>query len=201
LTDGGNGNIWAIADYAAVVASFETFVAPLAPNPGPALNTNEAQTGIISAAGRINNKVIPFALRSWTRIGFGAISDGASNTALLIEKSADAQKYNVVSLPNQPWMVTGEVGGLFQANWHTNGRFCIAAASDGDQTVRNRSMTADPLPDHATNEQGIGSPHPGTISSVFGDGSTHSLSATFSWDSQWMLVTRNDGNVVDFESF
>ena len=204
LTDSGTGDIWAISDYAAVIASFERFRAPLAGNQGPVLDTNEAQTGIISAAGQIRFLPQPRTLTNWTKIGFGAIADGASNTALLIEKSADARKYSVAR-PGQPWLVTGEVGGMFQANWHTNGRFCRPVVMDNDQTQNRRSMDTTNslgiLPDDETNEQGIGGPHPGTISSVFGDGSTHSLSATFSWDSQWMLVTRNDGNVVDFESF
>lgn len=201
LTNSGTGARWAISDYAAVVASFPTWRAPIAPNPGPSLDTAAGQSGIISAAGQIDNSSGNKTLRRWTKIGFGAISDGSSNTAMLIEKSADARKYNIARSGGF-WRVVGEAGGMYQSNWHTNGRLCRPGpVQDNDQVSNNRALSASPRAADETNEQGIGGPHPGTVSSVFGDGSTHSLSAQMDWDTQYLLVTRNDGLVVDADSF
>ena len=200
LTNSATGSVWAISDYAAVVASYPTWNAPLAPNPGPAFDAANAQTGIIAAVGQIDTSSGNKTLKKWSKIGFGAITDGSSNTALLIEKSADSKKYSVAR-PNGFWRVIGETGGMYQANWHTNGRFCKPVVMDNDQVANERSLSANPKPVDETNEQGIGGPHPGTVSAVFGDGSTHSLNSTMSWDTQWKMVTRNDGLVLDFGNF
>ncbi len=200
LTNSGTGSVWAISDYCAVLASYPNWTAPLAPNPGPDYPEQTAQTGIIAVVGQIDNSSGGKTLQRWSKIGFGAIADGSSNTALLLEKSADARKYNVARSEGF-WRVVGETGGMFQANWHTNGRFCKPITMDNNQTDNNRSMSNNPRPADETNEQGIGGPHPGTLSAVFGDGSTHSLSENTPWDTQWMLVHRSDGNVVDFDSF
>jgi len=166
------GERFALADYCAVIASFSGgFRAPIAPAPTDGINnTPEGQTGIIAAAGLVMGPNNAKELTRWPPVTFGSISDGSSNTALFIEKSADARKYNISDAPT-PFAYLGETGGMYQGNWHTNGRFCRPAVMDNDQVSNRRSM------------------------------STNSLAATLSWDTQYILVTRNDGNVVNFDEF
>ena len=130
-------------------------------------------------------------------VGFGNLIDGSSNTAMLIEKSQDAREYSkTIDAPR--WMIIGNVGGIHTPGLHTNGRFPMPFLADGDQQYRDDNPN--PFNASASNEQVFGSAHPGTVSAVFGDGSTHSLDINMPHFLILDLCHRSDGNVVDHTS-
>jgi hypothetical protein len=162
-------------------------------------DTVQIYTGLIARAGQVSrwsqggNETV----REFVTVSFGRIKDGSAYTVLLMEKSADAQNYSaVVSGPE--WGMIGNTGGMLAPGWHTNGRFIRPLVADNEP----RSTTpATPDGARTSNEQGFGSPHPGTTTAVLGDGSTHSVSNNISWDILSDICMRDDGYQVDHSSF
>lgn len=157
-------------------------------------NTEAFSTGIIARAGTLMDNQADLRFGS---VGFGSITDGSSNTAILIEKAADAQKYSF-DTTNPPWQAIGHTGGIFAPGFHTNGRFIRPFVADNDGSVNRRD---NPRDDRESNEQNFGSAHPGSVNAVFGDGSTHSLSLDTPRATIQDLCQRADGFVIDFEDF
>ena len=151
--------------------------------------------GIISMGGLMQDATMVGT--NFPDIGFGNLTDGSSNTAMLIEKSQDAREYTkTIDAPR--WMIIGNVGGIHTPGLHTNGRFPMPFVADNDRQVRDNNPN--PFNDAASNEQVFGSAHPGTVGAVFGDGSTHSLSMDMSHSLILDICIRADGNVVDHNS-
>lgn len=127
-------------------------------------------------------------------LGYGAISDGSSNTLLLAEKSARASNYN----PVEGVSVTGS---NYWDNIEKNGLV------DNDlSTVRGLHWwSTSAYPD--SNNNGLahlgtfGSAHPGTFSVVLGDGSTHSTDLDIDFVVMYRLGARNDGTVFNISEF
>ena len=194
-----SGAQWAQGDYANPEGAYPSWRAPNRPSPGPAYNTPQIYTGLIARAGSVlrwpngGNEVD----RQYTKIGFGQAPDGVSNTVLLMEKAADGAFYSAVTdLP--AWGMVGNVGGLMVPGWHTNGRFVKPLIPDNEA----RSTTPlTPSGSQASNEQGFGGPHPGTTTAALGDGSTHAVKNTVSWDILQDICFRNDGYVVSHDDF
>jgi len=190
-----NGAPWAQGDYANPEAAYPGWRAPNRPSPGPAWGDPGIYTGLIARAGSVKrwpnggNET----QSKYGKVGFGAASDGSSNTVLLMEKSADAKFYS--SIHDAPaWGMIGHVGGMMVPGWHTNGRFIRPLVADNE--ARGTSPST-PSGSQTSNEQGFGSPHPGTTSAVFGDGSTHSVNNLISWDVLQDICLRADGTIVD----
>lgn len=200
---------WFCGDY----ANFEgrqDLVEPLDPNEEPILNLNKIDfyTGLISRSGSFgsdprapenssNNQFKPAR-----RVGIESATDGASKTILLAESSQDATAYSGIS-PDH-WQHVGNVGGVYAPGFYTNGRFNKPSTwekslkgdneepSDTDRGLNEQYNLT-------TNERGFGSAHAGTVTSVFGDGSTHSISMDID---QWVfrnLCERADSLVIDFD--
>ena len=185
-----SGIRWFCGDYANPEAAYSNWRAPKYPAPGPGFGEAGFFVGIIARRGDMNNNGTAID-QDFSEIGFGQINDGASNTIMFMEKSADAQKYSGV-WPNS-WQIVGENSGLIAPGFHTNGRFIRPLVSDSEERTTNSN--------EAINEQGFGSAHPGIVASVFGDGSTHSFRLTVSWDVLHDCCTRNDGYIVNHEDF
>ena len=148
--------------------------------------------GIIVDAGSVVGRGRNAVLTKSASIDFGSISDGSSNTFILCEKSIDANDYGTLSQQTfAPWQALGHVGGLVEAGRFTNSRLIErnGLIPDNQQRAEN--------PDRLTVERGFGSPHPGTCSSVFGDGSTHSLSIDINPAIFHDLANRADGFIID----
>ena len=190
-----NGAAWAQGDYANPEAAYPNWRAPNRPSPGPGWGNPAIYTGLIARGG---------STRRWPNggnqaqddygdIGFGQVTDGTSNTILLMEKSADARNYSaIVDAP--AWGMIGQVGGMMVPGWHTNGRFVRPLLSD----TADRSVSpATPSGAQTSNEQGFGSGHPQVVTAVFGDGSTHAVLKQISWDVLQDLCFRADGFVLD----
>ncbi|MEM7781880.1 MAG: DUF1559 domain-containing protein [Planctomycetota bacterium] len=146
-------------------------------------------TGIIARRGHINNN--PDVVREYGTVNFGDVSDGSSNVVMLMEKSMPANQYSGVFAT--AWRMIGNVGGLAAPGWHTNGRFIRPIRPDSE-------VRPDPSP-NPTNEQGFGGPHPGVMTTVFGDGATHSFNNDISWTNFHDVCIRNDGVTIDHSRF
>jgi prepilin-type N-terminal cleavage/methylation domain-containing protein len=176
-----------------------TFSSTSDPNP---TESTTVFTGII-AKGAHGNTASGVAKR-YSKIGFGQIADGSSNTFLFMEKAVNARNYSF-SRDNQykDWWDTGY---FHNADYTTLRMISIGSSSAwfgsesigplADNAVRPESWV-DSFSDGRTRELGFGSPHPGTMTAVFGDGSTHSISLDADLTSLIRVGRRADGFVVD----
>jgi len=180
-------------------------------NPGdtPAdFNTLDWHSGLIRPAGTIDGPRT--TTRNFARIGYAGIVDGSSNTALLLEKSATSLNYNPVVNAHPPWKHRGVLGGLFAPGYGTNTRSigpfnpdnatmvtlawgAVRIRATGDGQLSWRGWPVD--------ENTFGSAHPGTVSAVFADGSTHSMSMDTDHQVIDDVGIHNDGHVVDHGNF
>jgi prepilin-type N-terminal cleavage/methylation domain-containing protein len=174
-------DIYALGDYAGVMANWndpgwggfawQTSVPP---------RTNEEAlvwTGILVKGGQVNKAANPPQIWKFAKVDFKSIEDGSSNTILLAEKAVNAQYWTIPSSATWPyWEMYGYYTG---ADWPhmrlfgalrpggPNASPEVPLRSDSD--VRSGSSAPQP-------EYGFGSAHPGLICSVWGDGSTRTIS-------------------------
>lgn len=197
----------AVADYAGVMGSWNEpdwngFTWQHYMDPAP----NEAQavwTGIIAKGGHY--EINADRTFRFSKIGFGAISDGSSNTIMMMEKAVNARNYQLTNLTDGVW-VFWEIWGQYSgADWGTmrmiapqnatNGttgpNFQVGLLSDTGQRADWQFMSST-----ITQELGFGSAHPGTTSAVFGDGSTHSVSNNVDIYALQAVGDRADGIVA-----
>ncbi len=168
-------------------------------------------TGLLRAVGETNGGGI--TQQAYPRIGYQGLTnlDGSSNTALLIEKSAFTKNYNPV-LSNGFWG-WGYTGGQFAPGVRTNSRLVLGFIADNATQIPNsplfvnfagKNRMAPGVTDNPhvaspreTGELFFGSAHPGTVNSVFADGSTHSISLNVGGPSIHKICFWNDGAVLD----
>ena len=190
-----SGRVWSCGDYASV-ASYDANYHP--PNRVPSLpwGTNndfgsEAAgsynfwCGVITKGGQFNPSI--GRATKGGKTGFAAVIDGSSNTVMYMEKSVDQKQYS--GLHSIAEEIVGESDGMYAPSFFTNGRFIYPLVPDNEERT--------PVPGLALNERSFGSAHPGVVSAVFADGSTHAIATTISWGVLWDISIRNDGNVVD----
>lgn len=161
------------------------------PFPGEAANVF---TGIIGKRQHTQHdwsgNLLDTGITKITQVDFGQITDGASNTFLLMEKAVDATQYNPVVLDG--WR-SGEWGGFMAATTNSNSR-------RPDPAFRSDGEKRDPSgPDVI--EYGFGSAHPGVVVASFGDGSVSTVGMTIDSDVCDECGKRADGAIVDRESF
>lgn len=128
-------------------------------------------------------------LRKFSEVGFGSIIDGSSNTMLFGEKSARSDTYDSIRGEGvYPWQP--ENRGYYTPTYST------ARMWDNSDNNTNPGLLNDNgrVGSHAVS---FGSAHPGTVSNVRCDGSTHSLSLNTGIVAFYKFATRNDGLVVD----
>lgn len=202
--------ILSLIDYAGVIGNWnqpgwQGFAWEHWTNPRPG-EQQLVWTGIISKG--YHHNVPSNSTTRYGKVGFGAIADGASNTILLAEKGANAQNYNLSTSNGWPWW---EAWGQFVgSDWPTMRMFAPATSDNGgagqgnpemvvltDNQVRPSWMRVNSI---QTQEMGFGSPHPGIINAVLGDGSVRSLSNTTDLRILNLLGKRADGLVVDTSS-
>jgi prepilin-type N-terminal cleavage/methylation domain-containing protein/prepilin-type processing-associated H-X9-DG protein len=201
-------NIWYCADYACATpypGAYESETGKaLAAVDGSKFKNQELYVGTIIPSGvgtstNVNDMSTGFS--KWSKVTFGSIADGSSNTLLYGEKSAYTRSY--AGSFETPWKVIGENGGAYTGSFHGVSRFHQPFRSDADDLGGNRTHAGNPDPNNGgpLNEQALGSPHPGSVNAVFGDGSVHSVDINLSSTEMYNLISRNDGQVVDHESF
>jgi len=199
-----------LGDYAGVMGPFSdengdvanyglTFANNTDPNPSESATVF---TGIIAKGAHGNTS--SGNVTRYADIGFSQIRDGSSNTFMFIEKAVNANYYSF-SRDNQfkDWWDTGY---FHNADYTTMRKFSVgsSAAWFGSEDIRPIADNAmrparwvDSFSDGRTRELGFGSAHPGTMTAVFGDGSTHSVSLDADLVSLIRVGRRADGFVVD----
>lgn len=122
-------------------------------------------------------------------IGYGAVTDGSSNTIMIAEKAARSDAYN-------PVQDDATVNRQFN-NFNMRG-----VAGHGYTNVRgadnvNFPTFADSFRGTAFHLLGFGSAHPGTFNAALADGSTQSLPLEISSVDMYRAFVRNDGTVAN----
>ena len=199
-----------LGDYAGVAGPFAdengnvpnyglTFSTSSDPNPN---ESSTVFTGIIAKGGHGNTS--SGNATKYTKIGFGQITDGSSNTFLFVEKAVNAQYYNVSRTSQfQDWWDTGY---FHNADYATLRMFSVASqnawfgpeelSSIADNATRSDSWI-DSSSDNRTRELGFGSAHAGAMNAALGDGSTHSVSSDASLENLIRVGRRSDGFSVN----
>ena len=168
---------------------------------------NEAKTvwtGIIAKRGHVN--VNGPNVTDFTKVGFGAISDGSSNTFMYMEKAVGSQFYNTTDTGDF-W----EGRGYFQPGDWANSRMIAPAAADDGSAASGSGQEVPLYADNQTREGwmyngegkiqsfGFGSPHPGTVVAALGDGSVRSVGLTADLFVLNYLGKRADGVTASME--
>ncbi len=175
-----------------------------APSPTEFLTT---WTGIIAKGGHVNLSATPAEVKVYPKIGFGKIQDGVSNTILFMEKAANAQFYSFQSTQFSDWW---ESGTYHSADWSSMRICCPEFPNDpwGGWRGFDVGLWSDAQERPAavqegtgrTREMGFGSPHPSSVTAVFGDGSTHSIKQNANLLIVNSLGHRQDRTVYSLES-
>lgn len=133
-------------------------------------------------------------VRKHSSVGYGAVTDGSSNTIMFAEKGAWSSNYSPVQnsryANNNNFFSNLENRGIV-GPYHANAR---AAFGNGSPAFPDSDRTLSQL-------GGYGSAHPGTFNSALGDGSTHAISMTVDRLNFIHLGMRNDGMVVNINEF
>lgn len=158
---------------------------------------NAVWNGMIGKAGYVvsdsNGNAV---LNKFSKIGFGGVSDGSSNTLMYAEKSVWARSYNTIRATGSPWEPWWDEHGYFEpGSW--NIRRGISGGNNGAFGFISDSLDRLTGPRGDEQEFGFGSAHPGSVNAVLGDGSTHALSMDTSVDNIARLGNRRDGQVVN----
>ena len=151
-----------------------------------ATESRDKWLGPIAKGGYVETNSGTNNFRKFSDIGFGSISDGSSNTMLFAEKSARSDEYD---------SVRGE--GVFAFGPENRGYY-----SPTFSTCRTWREGGNPGLLSDNDREGLhsvsfGSAHPGTVSNVRSDGSTHSLSLNTDIVAFYKFAVRNDGLVVN----
>ncbi|WP_087149693.1 DUF1559 family PulG-like putative transporter [Mariniblastus fucicola] len=189
-----NGKVYACSDYAGATMYGDG----TADNPGW-----RAPEAIALNLGRHPGMMVPSAEeaggtdigRKLSKVGFGACSDGSSNTILFMEKAADARQYDGAT--DAAWKALGDTYGIFSPGYHGGGLRFLQPNLKADGEIRTVNMANPASNGSVQNEQTFGSAHPGTVSAAYTDGSTHSVDIDTGWDILYKWVARADGQVND----
>ncbi len=200
----------ALGDYAGVMGSWNSVSGwGFAFSLGQTLNPTEQQhvwTGIISRGGHVD--LASGEVFKLPKISFKNITDGSSNTVMIMEKAVPIEHWTVNSAGNANewwWELMGYYHG---ADWPT--MRMVAPADDGtvgSPEVGLLSDSADRPSWPYTNstgaqaEFGFGSAHTSVINGVFGDGSTRTISMTIDLILLDQLGKRADGTIISSEDF
>ena len=186
-----SANIYALADYAGVMASWfdpnwPEFTYRVTEGPKQSVATDPYTseeyliwTGILVKGGQVNTSSSPPQVWKFRTVGFKNIEDGASHTILLAEKAVQDKFYTVTLVTPQDWQYWEMYGYYTGADWPHMRMFAGlppgVTSTRPEYPIRSDIESrpgADPYPEH-----GFGSAHPGIICAVFGDGSTRSISS------------------------
>jgi prepilin-type N-terminal cleavage/methylation domain-containing protein len=171
--------VYALNDYAGVMANWNMpgYAGFEWQDTQPPRANEEALiwTGILVKGGQVNRSTNPPQVWKFGTIGFRSIEDGASHTILLGEKSVSIDYYNYPNTNVWPfWEMYGYYTG---ADWPLMRIFGAITPGVAGQTEVPMHGDADPRSaPFPAQEFGFGSAHPGIICTVFGDGSTRSIS-------------------------
>jgi prepilin-type N-terminal cleavage/methylation domain-containing protein len=201
-------DIYALGDYAGVLASWndpgwDQFQWRISQEPRPNEET-VVWTGILAKGGHVKTGNPP-QIWKFPKVDFKSIEDGSSNTILLAEKAVQSQFWTIPGA--NPWPFWEVYGYYTGADWPLMRQF--GALTQGDSSPNKEiPVLGDDAPrpnkefiysNGQSQEFGFGSAHPGIIVSVFGDGSTR----TITQDADLLLLDRlgkrSDGSAASLE--
>ena len=206
LTTGSAGEVTALVDYAGffVGADFPNFVTEVtipwegSENFQPALapefqpEQSRVWLGAIAKSGHIQSDG---TLVRQSRVGFGNLTDGSSNTIMFGEKAVASNLYNPVGTNDEIfWEAQGYYAPSSLATMRTLG-------PAGSMLADNDTSAVDSAGDSVAHREAFGSAHPGTVNFSLCDGSTHALSMDIGAFNLYQLGHRSDGSVVDVTQF
>ncbi len=196
------GDARPLQDYASYMSTWNDPFGTWVASSYDSTNTPEEENGVWNGAiGRlgyvINDSSGNLTLQPFSKIGFGSMQDGSSNTMLYAEKSVWARSYNTMrgtaATGFEPWW---DERCFEPASWSIR----RGIAGDGFHMMPDATdRLARPRGDEQ--EFGFGSAHPGSVNSVLSDGSTHSLSMDMTAETLARLGNRRDGQVLNHEEF
>lgn len=206
----GNAQV-AMGDYAGFIGNWNQpdwvdpqFAHYLDPDP------NEQKlvwTGIISKGGHTNVAASGgVKVTKFPKVGFGSITDGSSNTILLMEKAVASDFYSFTDAGDF-W----EGRGYYQPGDWANSRMIAPVTADDGATGNGREevgIFADNQgrpgwmyrSDGHIQSFGFGSAHPGTVVATFGDGSVTSIDNNLNLRVGNYLGKRADGTATSVDS-
>ena len=159
--------------------------------------------GLIASGGHIqyDSSRDDLGLNPYGLVGFGNASDGSSNTFMYGEKAASALNYTTIS-PNG-WEAWWENSGFIHNGWPTmrSAHFGYNGFIADNFNDPNIVFIESNSGSNYREDIGFGSPHPGTVNFVLGDGSTHSITLDMQLDNIYQGVHRSDGSVFDITQF
>jgi prepilin-type N-terminal cleavage/methylation domain-containing protein/prepilin-type processing-associated H-X9-DG protein len=169
------GSIYAMGDYAGLMIEWGFQYLTTAP---PVSTEKQTWQGIIVKDGHIRTDD-PTQTVKWGAMTPDAVTDGLSRTIAVMEKSVYAPWYQPEEVPNWDWWELS--GWSFPADW-PNMRLIgnwLPLLQDYDQRpdwmCQSAGYSSCSAPGAHPAEFGFGSPHPGVINALFGDGSVHAL--------------------------
>lgn len=122
-------------------------------------------------------------------VGYGAVTDGSSNTIMIAEKAARSDNYNPVQ---NDASINRSFNNFEMRSVTGHGYTNVRGANNG-----NFPTFADSFRGTAFHLLGFGSAHPGTFNAALADGSTQSLPLEISSVDMYRAFVRNDGTVVN----
>jgi prepilin-type N-terminal cleavage/methylation domain-containing protein len=193
----GVGRGWADENNVRVENWGLTFSRFESPNP---FEQETVWTGIIAKGGHVRNGSGTPQVFEYSKVGFGSINDGTSNTIMFMEKAANGQFYNFVSSQYSDWW---ESGNFHSADWSSMRLFSGPHTGDTWSGFRGfeLGLWSDGAPRPAnvvqgtgrTREMGFGSAHPGTVCGSMGDASVQTVSMNARPTILNRMGMRNDG--------
>jgi type II secretory pathway pseudopilin PulG len=200
---------FALGDYAGVMANWNDpnwggFEFQITQPPKPGEQTG-VWTGILTKGGHVDTSTTPQTVYNFPKTTFGSIADGSSNTILMAEKGVPVQHWTIDGDPWAYWELTGYYGGADFANMRMFGPLNadssaniweIPVLNDSAERPADWGRVGD-----MTEEFGFGSPHSDLIVSVFGDGSTRTISNSADLIILDSAGKRADGTVIPADAF
>ncbi len=144
-------------------------------------------SGVMVKGGHVQNPISSNPIVTKNNAStFGSLLDGSSNTIVIAEKAVPAQAWTVPDLTIWPWWeMTGYYTG---ADWPVMRQFGYLTGTSDDIWEVGLLSDTETRPDdwgrqsngsrEMTEEYGFGSAHPGVLTSVWGDGSSHTIRMT-----------------------
>ena len=175
-------------------------------NEGQSVNPNEAKyvwSGIITRGGHVDfvTNSGSSTVTKFPRVTFATITDGSSNTAMLMEKSVSTEWWSIPDGVGYIWWDQGYYAGADWSQMRTvtndNGpgtSNIVGVYNDSvPRTDPPWSYPIGPVPF----EMGFGAAHPATFNAVLGDGSTRPISYQVDLQTLIDFGNKSDGNVID----
>jgi prepilin-type N-terminal cleavage/methylation domain-containing protein len=161
-------------------------------------------TGIIAKGGHTKTNVTPPMTWRFEKIGTEDVTDGTSNTIMVMEKAVNTMYYNFSGTQYSDWWESGMFHGADyatlrlvtlgrQSSWWA-GQDPVPLLADGDERPESWVQS-----NGRTRELGFGSAHPGVCTAVLGDGSTRNISMTGDIVLLNHLGKRADGSIESFD--